>query len=66
MRIIKAKMKGKKVEVAETEEPVATPVVDLMARLQESLSQGKARAKRTEKAADATRPSRARARRKTA
>jgi hypothetical protein len=34
--------------------------------LQESLSQGKARAKRTEKAADATRPSRARARRKTA
>jgi DNA end-binding protein Ku len=66
MHIIKAKMKGKKVELAETEAPVATPVVDLMARLQESLSQGKTRAKRTEKAADGTRPSRARSRRKTA
>jgi DNA end-binding protein Ku len=66
MRIIKAKLKGKKVEVAESEEPEATPVVDLMARLQESLSQGKARTRR-EKAAGAERPPRStRARRKTA
>ena len=33
MRIIKAKLKGKKVEVAEPEEPEATPVVDLMAKV---------------------------------
>jgi DNA end-binding protein Ku len=66
MRIIKAKLKGKKVEVAESEEPEATPVVDLMARLQESLSQGKARTRR-EKAAGGERPPRStRARRKTA
>ena len=66
MRIIKAKLKGKKVEVAEPEEPEATPVVDLMARLQESLSLGKARAKRSEKPAEGARPSRTRSRRKTA
>jgi len=68
MRIIKAKMKGKKVEAAEPTEPEATPVVDLMARLQESLSQGKTtRTRRTEKAADGERPARTtRARRKTA
>jgi len=66
MRIIKAKLKGKKVEVAESEEPEATPVVDLMARLQESLSQGKARTRR-EKTAGGERPPRStRARRKTA
>lgn len=41
MRIIRAKMKGKKVEFEEPEEPEATNVVDLMARLQESLQQGK-------------------------
>lgn len=41
MRIIRGKMKGKKVEFAEPEEPEATNVVDLMARLQESLQQGK-------------------------
>lgn len=41
MRIIRAKLKGKKVEFAEPEEPEATNVVDLMARLQESLRQGK-------------------------
>ncbi len=41
MRIIRAKMKGKKVEFVEPEEPEATNVVDLMARLQESLQQGK-------------------------
>jgi DNA end-binding protein Ku len=66
MRIIKAKLKGKKVEVAEPEEPQATPVVDLMARLQESLSQGKTRGRRAEKTADGSRPARTRTRRKTA
>jgi DNA end-binding protein Ku len=40
MRIIRAKMKGKKIAVVEPEEPASTPVVDLMTRLQESLAQG--------------------------
>jgi DNA end-binding protein Ku len=43
MKIIKAKMKGKKIEVAEPEERESTQVVDLMARLQESLEMGKKR-----------------------
>ena len=65
-RIIKAKLKGKKIEAAEPAEPEATPVVDLMARLQESLAQGKTKTRR-EKAADGERPARAtRTRRKTA
>ena len=38
MRIIRAKLKGKKIAVVEPEEPASTPVVDLMSRLQESLS----------------------------
>jgi DNA end-binding protein Ku len=41
MAIIEAKLKGKKIEVAEAEEPEATNVLDLMTRLQESLAQGK-------------------------
>ena len=41
MRIIKAKMKGKKIEVEEAEAPERTQVVDLMARLQESLEMGR-------------------------
>jgi DNA end-binding protein Ku len=41
MKIIRAKMKGKKIEVEEPEEPETTQVVDLMARLQESLEMGK-------------------------
>jgi DNA end-binding protein Ku len=41
MKIIKAKMKGKKIEVPEAEEPESTQVVDLIARLQESLELGK-------------------------
>ena len=40
MKIIRAKMKGKKVETPDVEEPERTPVVDLMARLQESLELG--------------------------
>lgn len=41
MAIINAKLKGKKIEVEEPEEPEATNVLDLMTRLQESLAQGK-------------------------
>jgi DNA end-binding protein Ku len=41
MRIIDAKLEGKKIEVEEPEEREATNVIDLMARLQESLAQGK-------------------------
>jgi DNA end-binding protein Ku len=41
MKIIKAKMKGKKIEVPEAEAPESTQVVDLIARLQESLELGK-------------------------
>ena len=52
MRIINAKMKGKKIEVEEPEEPEATNVIDLMARLQESLAQGKKAKKPSKKAAD--------------
>ena len=44
MKIIRAKMKGKKIEVAEPEEPESTQVVDLITRLQESLEMGKKRA----------------------
>jgi DNA end-binding protein Ku len=41
MKIIRAKMKGKKIDVPEPEERESTQVVDLMARLQESLEMGK-------------------------
>jgi DNA end-binding protein Ku len=41
MKIIRAKLKGKKIDVAEPEERESTQVVDLMARLQESLEMGK-------------------------
>ncbi len=41
MKIIHAKMKGKKIEVAEPDERESTQVVDLMSRLQESLEMGK-------------------------
>ena len=50
MAIINAKLKGKKIEVEEPEEPEATNVLDLMSRLQESLAQGK---KKKSKAAPA-------------
>jgi DNA end-binding protein Ku len=40
-KIIDAKMKGKAIEYDEPTEPAATPVLDLMARLQASLDQGK-------------------------
>ena len=47
MKIIRAKMKGKKIDVAEPEERESTQVVDLMARLQESLEMGKKARRRT-------------------
>ena len=53
MRIIDAKLKGKKIEVEEPAEPEATNVIDLMARLQESLAQGKKAAKKGKKASEA-------------
>ena len=43
MTLIKAKMKGKKLRFTEPEERERTQVVDLMARLQESLAQNKRR-----------------------
>lgn len=46
MKIIHAKMKGQKVEVEEPEAPESTKVIDLMARLQESLEQSKSGHKR--------------------
>jgi DNA end-binding protein Ku len=41
MKIIRAKLKGKELEVPATQEREETPVVDLMARLKESLELGK-------------------------
>jgi len=46
MKIIHAKMKGQKVEVEEAVTPESTKVIDLMARLQESLEQSKSTRKR--------------------
>jgi DNA end-binding protein Ku len=47
MKIIRAKMKGKKLHVAEPEDRERTQVVDLVARLQESLALGKKRDAKT-------------------
>src|SRR5258708_8154734 len=41
MKIINAKMKGKKIDYEEPKELTATPVIDLMSRLQASLDQGR-------------------------
>jgi len=41
MKVIRAKMKGEKLDVEAPETPESTKVVDLMARLQESLEQAK-------------------------
>jgi DNA end-binding protein Ku len=40
MRVIRAKMKGKKVKLPEPEMPADTQVIDLMARLRQSLDAG--------------------------
>ncbi|HET9982625.1 MAG TPA: Ku protein [Longimicrobiales bacterium] len=57
LRIIRAKLKGKAVRVEEEEEPEATGVIDLMARLQESLQS-------TQKGGKAAKPARKRVARK--
>ena len=57
MRIINAKLKGKKIAVVEPEEPASTPVVDLIARLQESLEAGAARGKRAARSTRSRQPS---------
>jgi DNA end-binding protein Ku len=49
MKIIKAKMKGKTVELHETEEPRSAEVVDLMERLRQSLEGTGARTRKTNK-----------------
>lgn len=54
MRIIKAKMKGKKLAFEETAEPEATGVVDLMERLKQSLDAAKKPAPARKKAARKT------------
>jgi DNA end-binding protein Ku len=41
MRLIDDKLKGKEITTEETAEPEGTPVLDLMARLRESLEQGR-------------------------
>ena len=64
MKIIKAKMKGKKIDVAEPEERESTQVVDLMQRLQESLEMGKKRT--TTREPRSTRATKRSSRRKTA
>lgn len=67
MKIIRAKMKGKKIEVPEPEERESTQVVDLMARLQESLELGKKRgSSRAARGAATNRTTRRASRRKTA
>lgn len=70
MKIIRAKMKGKKIDMPEPEKRESTQVVDLIARLQESLDMGKkqapGRAARTAERTRAPRGSRASHRRKTA
>jgi DNA end-binding protein Ku len=53
MKIINAKMKGKKITVEEPVEPEPTNVLDLMTRLQESLAQGKKKKKAKPAAAEA-------------
>lgn len=60
MKIIRAKMKGDKIEVAEAPAAESTKVIDLMARLQESLAQsGSARrGKRAVHAGEAAEPPR--------
>lgn len=73
LRIIRAKLKGKKITVVEPSEPPSTPVVDLMSRLQESLSRagGGGRTRRSARAERGERggghpPARRGARRKSA
>lgn len=54
MKIIRAKMKGKAIEIEEPEERESTQVVDLIARLQESLELGKKKAAKETKSSRST------------
>jgi DNA end-binding protein Ku len=58
MKIIRAKMKGQKIELEEPEEPESTKVLDLMSRLQASLEQSGAqrRSKQARPAREAAAP----------
>lgn len=58
MKIIRAKMKGKPIEIEEPEQPESTNVVDLLARLQESIEMGKKHAKATTRKTSGKRSSR--------
>ena len=63
MRIIKAKMKGKKVTLEETDEgPTDPKVIDLMSRLRASLEQGRTKGGKARAAKSATKTTRARKR----
>jgi len=66
LKIIHAKLKGKKIAVVEPEDRESTPVVDLIARLQESLEQGAKKHKRGRRASGAEPRPRRHARRKSA
>jgi DNA end-binding protein Ku len=63
MRIIKAKMKGKKAKLEEPDtEPADPQVIDLMSRLRASLEQGRAKGGKARAAKSATKGTRARKR----
>ena len=62
MRIIKAKVKGKKVDLEPAAEPRQAEVVDLMERLRRSLEQGGGKARAAEDARPARRSARQEAR----
>lgn len=57
MKIIQAKMKGKKVQLKEADEPEMEGVIDLMERLQKSLDQGRSEGKSTAKKSGAKKSS---------
>ena len=54
MKIIRAKMKGQKIEMVEPEEQESTKVIDLMSRLQASLEQSSARRGKSGRSAGGT------------
>jgi len=56
MKIIRAKMKGQKIEATEPEEPESTRVLDLMSRLQASLEQSGSRRRKSSRAASDSPP----------
>jgi DNA end-binding protein Ku len=57
MKIIRAKMKGQKIELAEPEEPQSTKVLDLMSRLQASLEQSSGGSRKRGKSRAVPKPS---------